>query len=80
VVDSDSYFVQRVNYIHHNPEKHGFTDDFPTYPHSSYQTIIKQKATRLEVNRVLEWFGSYETFIKVSQCLNENAIKHLLID
>jgi putative transposase len=80
VVDSDSYFVQLVNYIHHNPQKHGFTVDFRTYPHSSYRTIIKQKVTRLEVNRVLEWFGSHDTFIKLSECLDENSIKHLLVE
>jgi len=42
-VDSDHYFIALIRYIHQNPQKHGFTNNFRTYPFSSYQTIYQQK-------------------------------------
>ena len=39
LINSDSYFTQLICYIHHNPQKHGFTDNFRSYPYPSYLTL-----------------------------------------
>jgi REP element-mobilizing transposase RayT len=51
LVDSDSYFIHLVSYIHRNPEKHQFVADFRDYPYSSYQSIHQQKNSRIETHR-----------------------------
>ncbi len=64
LIDSESYFTQVIIYIHKNPQKHGFTTDFKEYPYSSYQSIRQQKASRLDVKQVLNWFGNKTNFEK----------------
>lgn len=38
-VENEFYFSNLVQYIHQNPEKHGFVTDFRDYPYSSYPAI-----------------------------------------
>jgi len=61
-ITSDAYFMQVVVYIHRNPQKHGFVADFRTWPHSSYQTMLSAKPTRLQRDDVLAWFQGVEHF------------------
>ncbi len=61
VVNDATYFAQLVLYIHQNPQKHGFVDDFRMWPHSSYQTLLSKKSTHLRREEVLTWFGSLAT-------------------
>ena len=56
VVGSDGYFVALVVYIHRNPQKHGFIDDFRNWPYSSYHAILSSQATRVQRAVVLDWF------------------------
>ncbi len=65
LVDSDSYFSEIIYYIHHNPQIHGFVNDFRDYPHSSYHSHLLTAATKLERAAVIAWFGNkveYENF------------------
>jgi putative transposase len=62
LVDSDEYLSKLVYYIHANPQVHGLTDDFKEWKWSSYNRILKNKATRLKKQEVLEWFGSIEGY------------------
>jgi REP element-mobilizing transposase RayT len=78
LVDSDSYLVHLVSYIHRNPQKHGFTNDFRTYPHSSYYTIQQQKRSRLESQQVLEWFDNLQSFENYHWQSDELVIRHLI--
>ena len=55
-VTSDAYFAWLVVYIHHNPEKHGFVDDFRDWPYSSYHAHLSDKPTQLQREEVLGWF------------------------
>ncbi len=80
LVDSDSYFIHLVSYIHRNPQKHGFTDNFRTYPYSSYHTIQQQKHSRLAYHQVLTWFSNIQTFENYHQQCDELLIKHLIED
>src|SRR3972149_2465364 len=47
-VASDRYFLALINYIHRNPQKHGFVSDFRDYPYSSYHAMLSTKPTRLK--------------------------------
>jgi putative transposase len=61
-VTSDAHFVYLIAYIHQNPQKHGFVDDFRDWPYSSYPAILSQKRTRLKRDEVLDWFQGREGF------------------
>jgi putative transposase len=62
-VTSDEYFAQLIRYIHFNPQKHGFVEDFREYPYSSYKALLSSKPTRLARDQVLEWFSGQPAFI-----------------
>jgi REP element-mobilizing transposase RayT len=62
LVDDDQYFTNLIRYIHHNPRKHGFTDDIATYPYSSYRSHLSHKKTGLYREEVLDWFGDRQAY------------------
>ena len=66
-VTSDIYFVRLIVYIHRNPHKHGFVQDFRDWPYSSYHGLLSSQPTRLQRDMVLEWFGSPTTFTATHQ-------------
>jgi REP element-mobilizing transposase RayT len=49
-------------YIHHNARKHGFVKHFMDYPHHSYKEIINNNSSIINVSKVLEHFGSLQSF------------------
>lgn len=63
-VSNDAYFQILVVYIHRNPEKHGFVDDFRNWKWSSYSAILSDKATQLQRDAVLAWFGGRSGFVE----------------
>ncbi|MFN3847889.1 MAG: transposase [Spirosomataceae bacterium] len=63
LVENDGYLKQLICYIHLNPIKHNFTDNFRTYPHSSFQSILSDKPTNLRRLEVIELFGGSNAFI-----------------
>ena len=62
VYDID-YLRHLIGYIHLNPSKHGFSDDFKNYPYSSFQSILSSKPTKLFRDEVIQLFGDLENFI-----------------
>ena len=64
-VTSDEYFVHLIHYIHFNPQRHGFVDDFRGYPYSSYRALCSSSASRIRREEVLSWFGGRESFVHV---------------
>jgi len=80
-VASDTYFVYLVIYIHQNPQKHGFVEDFRTWPYSSYQALLSTKPTRLRRDDVLEWFQGLDHFEDVHRLeVDERKIAPLILD
>jgi putative transposase len=80
-VDSEPYFIRLVTYIHHNPVRHGFVDDFRDWPYSSYNPLISTKPTQVERATVLDWFGGREAFIEThKQPVSESQIGWLIGD
>jgi putative transposase len=67
-VTTDAYLAQLVIYIHQNPQKHGFVDDFRTWPYSSYQTLLSSQPTRLQRDDVLAWFQGEHHFEDAHRC------------
>jgi REP element-mobilizing transposase RayT len=80
-VTSDRYFLALVHYIHFNPQKHGFVDDFRTYPYSSYSAMLSAQPTRLKRDEVLGWFGGAGGFAEFHQTrADEQLIQPLIAD
>jgi len=63
IVTTDAYIQKLVCYIHHNPQKHGFIDNYKDYPWSSYGTILSSKPTQLKRECVIRWFDGIDNFI-----------------
>ncbi len=62
-ITSDRQFFRVIAYIHQNPQKHQFVEDFREWKYSSYHTILSEKPTHLQRNTVLDWFGGKEQYV-----------------
>lgn len=81
VVETDAHFQSLVVYIHRNPQKHGFVDDFRAWLYSSYHALESQQPTRLQREIVLEWFGGPEPFLAFHACdVEEDAIRSIMLE
>ncbi|MFT5385103.1 MAG: putative transposase [Saprospiraceae bacterium] len=60
----EDQFVYYVYYLHWNPQKHGYVDSFLDWPHTSFHSILSDKPTNLEREKVLESFGGKDLFFK----------------
>ena len=58
---------QLVIYIHANALKHGICKEFKNYKWSSYQTILSEKKTILLREKILDFFGGKDSFVKQHQ-------------
>ena len=63
-IDNNKYLSKLIWYIHYNPQKHGFVNDFRDYPFSSYHSFLSNKMTKLEKDKVIFNFGDLRSFIK----------------
>jgi putative transposase len=80
-VTLDGYFTQLVVYIHRNPQKHGFVDDFRDWPYTSYHTLLSIKPTHLRRQDVLTWFdGEAGLQDRHREEIREEKIRPLLLD
>jgi len=66
-VDSESYLIRLIVYIHQNPQKHKFEDDFRNWNYSSYHELTSNVPTRLQRDRVIQLFGSRADLIRIHQ-------------
>lgn len=74
-VTSPSYFISLIHYIHYNPEKHKFVDDYRKYPYSSYNIVLSEATTKLDKITVLKWFSNRDNFKEYhDKKVNENII------
>lgn len=80
-VKTEAHFQNLVAYIHRNPQKHGFVDDFRAWPHSSYHALESQRPTPLQREAVLEWFGGPEPFLAFhASDAREDAIQSIMLE
>ena len=66
-IASDSLPHLLVTYIHHNPQKHQFIDDFRQWPYSSYQSLTEEATLHLDRDEVLNWFGGMSILMKMHE-------------
>ena len=66
-VDSENYLIRLAVYIHQNPQKHKFIEDFRDWDYSSYPHLISNAPTRLQKDRMMDLFGSQDDFIRIHQ-------------
>ena len=64
-VASATHFFNAVRYIHQNPQKHKFVDDFRDWRYSSYGVLLSEKPTRLKRDVVLDWFGNRQQYLEL---------------
>ncbi len=61
-VISDRQFWNVIAYIHQNPRKHKFVEDFREWKWSSYHALLSEQPTRLNRAAVQEWFGGPQRY------------------
>ena len=81
-VDSESYLINLVLYIHANAQLHGLCTDFREYGHSSYDIFSHALETPIRRSEVLEWFGgSCPAFVQAHlERVNLNLIDPVIIE
>jgi hypothetical protein len=67
LVTDEAYLMRLIVYIHQNPQKHKFVEDFRDWPYTSYQELLGTKETRLKRDEVLELFGGRDGFVRYHQ-------------
>ena len=75
----ENYLINLILYVHLNPVKHKFCDDFREYKHPSFLSYISDKPSSLTREFVLELFGGKDNFtfqhkeskIKYEDVINE---------
>jgi len=79
-VTNDSYFTTLIFYIHYNPQKHGFVDDFRDWEWSSYHALVGADETKLNRAEVLNMFGGIKGFEEFHQGMVDEKKLAALID
>lgn len=73
-VENNEYFNTLIHYIHANPVHHGFAKNVYDWKYSSYHAFLSEKQTKLEKQKVLDWFGGINEFVKFHQQFNTSQI------
>ena len=66
-VTDERYLMRLIVYVHQNPQKHKFVNDFRDWGYSSYHELIGDVPTRLQRDKMMELFGSREDVIRIHQ-------------
>ncbi|MFC1465271.1 MAG: transposase [Candidatus Brachytrichaceae bacterium NZ_4S206] len=81
VVDHDAYFTRLIAYIHRNPSRHGFCDDFRRWKYSSYAAVLSSGHTHVACEQVLAWFGGVERYRTFhAQFVDDDVVARLAPD
>jgi len=79
-VTNDSYFMTLMFYIHFNPQKHRFVDDFRDWEWSSYHGHAGNGQPKLKCIEVLNLFGGLQGFEDYHQRALDEKILAMLVD
>ena len=66
-ITTDSQFWNVIAYIHQNPQKHKFVDDFRDWKWSSYGVLLSDKPTKLKRDFVMDWFGGEQEYLDLHE-------------
>ena len=72
LVENDVYLRELIIYIHRNPQKQRFVEDFRDYEHSSYHSFLREGKTKLPREEILELFGNKSEFIKFHESTTDS--------
>lgn len=64
-ITSDRQFWNVIAYIHQNPQKHKFAQDFRDWKYSSYGIVLTEKKTIVKRDEVMNWFGTKEEYLSL---------------
>ncbi len=73
VVTDKGHFRNTMLYIHLNPRKHGFINDFRRWPHSSYSLLVSDSPAFLTRPSSLGIFGDLQSFERAHTDYEHNA-------
>jgi REP element-mobilizing transposase RayT len=79
-LDNETYLKNLIIYIHLNPTHHQFVDDFRIYKHSSYNSILSDKATSLLRDYVLNIFEDKQNFIDSHKIKEVTILESLTLE
>jgi REP element-mobilizing transposase RayT len=71
IIDNETYFSKVIAYIHINPQKHGFIEDYRFYTHSSYGFITKDQPSFIKKDKLNSWFTGRKGFESFHQIFEE---------
>jgi REP element-mobilizing transposase RayT len=74
IIDDDNYFSDIIYYIHCNPLHHNMPVTITDYPYSSYKSFLSDKPTLLQRDKMFEWFGGRDAFIKQHEIQKTNYL------
>lgn len=78
-VEDEDYLIQLIAYVHLNPFKHKFTEDFKNYPYSSYNSYLSNKPTSIEKEYIMSLFGDKANF-EYWHDLNKLSLEEKMMD
>jgi len=64
-ITDDRQFWTVIAYIHQNPQKHKFANDFRDWKYSSYGVILSTKHTVIQRDKVMKWFGNKDEYLSL---------------
>ena len=64
-ITTDRQFWNVIAYIHQNPHKHRFVQDFRNWKYSSYGVILSERPTMIKRDQVIKWFGSRDEYVSL---------------
>jgi len=66
-ITNNRQFWNVIAYIHQNPQKHKFIEDFRDWKYSSYEILIADQPTKLRRDTFLDWFGGKQQYLDVHE-------------
>ncbi len=72
LIDTPDYLRLAICYCHHNPQLHGFIEDFRDWEHSSYHNIIINDNTLVASQKVIEKFGDTARFEEAHKIISNH--------
>jgi putative transposase len=80
MVKNERQFWNVIAYIHQNPQKHKFVDDFREWRWSLYGIMLSENPTHLQRDVVLEWFGGEQQYLERHKEMVSEADNKWIID
>lgn len=77
-ITTQDYLEYVIFYVHYNPEKHGYINNFKNYRYSSYKATAGYGKTKIDRKFVLEIFGGKDEFINYHSVVHEERTDVIL--